>query len=299
MRSRSSRLFIVLLHLVGVSTNLPGNSFIAVLFPNGQSGVGIVGVNPLAILLEPLELQVAGGLDKLINILETNGHNVDETLLGQPYWLQDDSDGKCLGPAGFSECGDATLWTIRRRKARNNIRKCDTGHGVNKNCRRKGLLSFLWKTAVDIEDDDEPQWEYGLELFSPYSELEFKPEIEEKNNGSGRWRKKKLKKDENLLQNDIDAECMVSLPSPDHPLGNVGVGECSSNQAWLWSISEDGALQRDIVKGRENEMERLKYHGKHQRTVSIDDPTESNLSPYKDKAYFQIVFGGLIPQLPQ
>lgn len=29
--------------------------------------------------------------------------------------VQDDTDGTCLGPSGFSECGDATLWKIRRR----------------------------------------------------------------------------------------------------------------------------------------------------------------------------------------
>lgn len=30
---------------------------------------------------------------------------------------QDDTDGTCLGPSGFSECGDSTLWKIRRRLA--------------------------------------------------------------------------------------------------------------------------------------------------------------------------------------
>jgi len=29
--------------------------------------------------------------------------------------IKDDTDGTCLGPSGFSECGDATLWKIRRR----------------------------------------------------------------------------------------------------------------------------------------------------------------------------------------
>ena len=31
--------------------------------------------------------------------------------------VQDDVDGKCLGPTGFSECGDATLWRVRRKPA--------------------------------------------------------------------------------------------------------------------------------------------------------------------------------------
>ena len=30
--------------------------------------------------------------------------------------LQDKLDGRCLGPTGFSECGDATLWILRRRE---------------------------------------------------------------------------------------------------------------------------------------------------------------------------------------
>lgn len=44
---------------------------------------------------------------------------------------QDNTDGKCLGPLGkFSECGDATLWTLRRRRRNftNNILKSSTNH---------------------------------------------------------------------------------------------------------------------------------------------------------------------------
>ena len=89
MRSRSSRLFVVLLHLVGVSTNFPSNPFLAALHPEKfRNGVGIVGVHPLSILLEPLELQAAGGLGELLSLLENSGYDVEKTVLGEPYWLQ-------------------------------------------------------------------------------------------------------------------------------------------------------------------------------------------------------------------
>lgn len=74
---------------MGVSTNFPSNSFLAALNPDKlRSGVGIVGVHPLSILLEPLELQAAGGLGELLSLLEDAGYDVEKTLLGAPYWLQ-------------------------------------------------------------------------------------------------------------------------------------------------------------------------------------------------------------------
>jgi len=90
MRSRSSRLFVVLLHLVGVSTNFPRNPLLAAIYPDSlpMSSVGIVGVHPLSILLEPLELQAAGGLGELLSLLQSAGYDVEKTVLGQPYWLQ-------------------------------------------------------------------------------------------------------------------------------------------------------------------------------------------------------------------
>ena len=72
---------------MGVSTHLPRNSFFAALFPNGN-GIGIVGVHPLSILLEPLELQEAGGLEELLELLEVAGYDVEESVLREPFWLQ-------------------------------------------------------------------------------------------------------------------------------------------------------------------------------------------------------------------
>jgi len=257
MRSRSSRLFIVLLHLVGVSTNLPGNSFLAALFPNGQTGTGIVGVNPLAILLEPLELQVAGGLDELLSIFEGGGYNVDDTLLGEPYWLQDDTDGKCLGPAGFSDCGDATLWKIRRRPLRNRNNKCTTT-----SCPRGGPFSFLRKkkTATNLEDEYTPEWEYAFELFDRNTGIAPEPKDggEDEKDDCRNRRKRKARADDTAFRDKLGEECMVSLSCSDFPSGNVGVGACSSNQAWSWSISEDGTLLWDTVKGRENKKDNKK-----------------------------------------
>jgi len=74
----------VLLHLVGVSNNLPNNPF---------KRSGIIGVHPLSILLEPLELQAAGGLNELLALLEGAGYDVDKTVLNEPYWLQVSQSG--------------------------------------------------------------------------------------------------------------------------------------------------------------------------------------------------------------
>jgi hypothetical protein len=98
MTTRSSRFFVVLLHLVGVSTHLPASLQIS----------GIVGVNPFSIVLESSDPQVL----------------LHDSAYLQPHWLQDTLDHTCLHPmGGFSECGDATLWLVipkQRRHARRN-----------------------------------------------------------------------------------------------------------------------------------------------------------------------------------
>lgn len=75
MGTRSSRLFIILLHLVGVRTNLPLRHW----------KVGIVGVHPVSIVLENLPLDPSGGLDGLLRQLPIS---VSEAILDDPYWLQ-------------------------------------------------------------------------------------------------------------------------------------------------------------------------------------------------------------------
>jgi len=301
MRSRSSRLFIVLLHLVGVSTNLPGNSFLAALFPNGQTGTGIVGVNPLAILLEPLELQVAGGLDELLSILEGGGYNVDETLLGEPYWLQDDTDGKCLGPAGFSDCGDATLWKIRRRPVGNRNYKCGSQHDAM-NCALGGPFSFVQrkKTTTNLEDEEKLEWEYAFELFDRDTGIAPEPEDGGKDEkvDDGNRRKRNARKDETAFQDKHGAECMVSLPCSDFPLGSVGVGACSSNEAWSWRISDDGTLLWDAVKGRGKKKHGRKGKGKNMiggPSGNLINPVESDESidestPKKEEVFLDCVW---------
>lgn len=137
MRTRSSRLFFVLLHLVGVSTNVPsygpsssgsnsggGGSSAAFDFvrkycpPWFTWSSGIVGVYPSAILLEQLDVKSSRrGLKGVVERVERAwGWDGNVDLLGEPYWFQDNVDGQCLGPGGgFSDCGDATLWRLIKK----------------------------------------------------------------------------------------------------------------------------------------------------------------------------------------
>jgi len=67
----------VLLHLVGVRTNLPLNS--------SFWKVGIVGVHPISIVLDNLKLDPIDGLDGLMTKMPKD---VAESVLSDPYWLQ-------------------------------------------------------------------------------------------------------------------------------------------------------------------------------------------------------------------
>ncbi len=117
----------VLLHLVGVSTDLPPPSFFRIFW----NDAGIVGVNPALFLLERSDPSQQGLLDL------------------QPHWLQDAHDQKCLGLMGtFSECGDATMWRVIPRAKRH--------------ARRRQWIR--WATEDDDLDWDVPQG-YALQVF--------------------------------------------------------------------------------------------------------------------------------------
>jgi len=263
MRSRSRRLFVVLLHLVGVSTNLPHRTG----DHRRQQIPGIVGVNPSPIVLERLDLHAyQDGLDGVLREEEkkqkeywkqkrkkrkiihpdddkeeeeeegssTRGQREDakdneehddqyqeeNMLLAEPYWFQDDVDGKCFGPEGFSECGDATLWLLRRRRQQ----------------RRKRRF-FFWNTKIKSQkdtDDDTVKWEYALQLVD--SEMMTTPITPSRH---GR-------------QNRRQEDCLLALPPKNKKQKTqssssfLQLGKCSSlESAWSWKVNTHGILYQD------------------------------------------------------
>jgi len=188
-------------------------------------------VHPLSILLEPLELQAAGGLGELLSLLEGAGYDVDETVLSEPYWLQDDTDGTCLGPSGFSECGDSTLWKIRRRPAIQSKKSKRRQQGQSRmdvvDDPERGLLSmFRWESnSEDQQNSNDEEWEFALEVADVNTSSII---------------------GEDALISEDKAECITIRP----PLENdkdetLQLGSCESDDAWSWSINEGGVLSWD------------------------------------------------------
>lgn len=242
MRRRSSRLFLVLLHLVGVSTNLPRNS-------PGYSfwNVGIIGVHPMAILLESLDLRSVGGLDGLLARMRDAGYSGDD-LLSEPFWFQDNADGKCLGPAGFSECGDATLWLVRRRKRSGKSSPVESENVEEKGHERKGIFS-VFRNAISGNTNG-GAWGFALESV----DMERLASLSLPNNNvieSKPGRKRGMKRSRD------DGECLISTSRmPGKRRRNEGfveglgmlslrMGPCLLDEAWTWRINGDGVLIQD------------------------------------------------------
>ena len=104
MRTRSSRFFVILLHLVGVSRHLP-------------SYQGIVGVQPWPIVLEEELTVVSSSSSSSRRTLGTQHvpqQQQQHPSPTEPLWIQESTDGNCMGPnLRFVECGDATLWSLQ------------------------------------------------------------------------------------------------------------------------------------------------------------------------------------------
>lgn len=111
MRTRSSRFFVILLHLVGVCHH---NS------PSIKSpSSGLVGVNPWPVHLETIALSSYTDNQQDDNYLCSSSEDYRESdgTNFELLWLQDQNDHLCLGPTGtFAECGDTTLWLVRRHE---------------------------------------------------------------------------------------------------------------------------------------------------------------------------------------
>lgn len=137
MRKRSSRFFVILLHLVGVSHHLPTTSRWQLPFLPGIPQTGIVGVQPWPIVLET------------IPVLE-----LPELAATEPVWLQDSTDKTCLGPTGkFTECGDATLWFVVRLPAATTTAATAGIMNSNSNDERQRRRDQLRMGVFGIEDE--------------------------------------------------------------------------------------------------------------------------------------------------
>lgn len=280
----------MLLHLVGVSTNVPRYhshtsdvfSFVRRHRPSWLTwSAGIVGVQPSAILLERLDVGssrrgLKGVLERVERVWGWDG-NTD--LLGEPYWFQDNVDGLCLGPGGFSECGDATLWRLRRRtltrrQQREKMYKIRHGRRLqNKSAKSAYLRQSLtpsvcvWpffceqnsriSQATQIEydevfgfecdEEDEEELGFALQLtgvdaITANSSLQRKEGTVNDRRRLKRYFFWNTNKNQHTVQND---ECLLSFPSVDSALQ---LGSCSSEEAWAWHVNRDGILVRQPTK---------------------------------------------------
>lgn len=257
MKTRSSRFFVILLHLLGVSNDhLPSwyYDYLTSTTSSERSSFysGIRGVHPHSIVQERLDLREVGGLDAVdwlgnIGQQSTDRQHSPDTDVSiqanrEPFWLQDSKDGQCLGPSGgFSECGDATLWFVLRR-------------GTERKSLRLG--PFGVEEVIERLDPEEP-YRYALQIVDNDYRQQT-PSVHSSTKGISSlalsWRQKR--------QQSFQRDCLV--PSANNgrkfqheskaPL--VELGSCAKPKAaWTWRVDSDGLLYlpKDLsqTKGRQ------------------------------------------------
>jgi hypothetical protein len=231
MRTRRSRFFVILLHLVGVSHYYSPNTGMYSKYYSyyySAASPGIVAVFPYPIALEQIDLYqeilappstACAAMDHhqqqqqhLYNNNNDNHSNnrIRRTLWNRrqhqqqqhqqeeedppvPLWLQDPVDGWCLGPTGiFSECGDATLWLVERKRlpARNKLRLLS---GVPESIQRP----FWWGRNLDTANDAAQQ---------PEKEVDTERRIQQTPTEIG-WTFR-------VLDRDYEVSSAVSTPPP-------------------------------------------------------------------------------------
>eukprot|EP00986_Skeletonema_menzelii_P000980 scaffold274_cov144-Skeletonema_menzelii.AAC.3 len=292
-RTRSSRLFLVLIHLVGVSTNVPakrgnsssisskGSTIMSSMFSFHRPS--FVGANPVAILLERLQIETSRkGLSGIVERVERAwGWNADEDLLGEPYWFQDNTDGQCLGPSGgFSDCGDATLWRVRRRpltkkqlrekryRLRHKKRLEERQLKMDRTTKQKSSNIIpssvcVWPFFCEKNSQFSQPTNYGIDEVFGY-EYELDDEVEgfalqltdldaAAANSSlfvGTMRKKRrLFWNTNSIDKiDLQDECLLSYDAEKDQKPAMKLGPCLSEEAWVWHVNRDGILVRGLTK---------------------------------------------------
>jgi len=205
---------------VGVSRNLPPH-------PSSSNhygflwNVGIVGVNPSAIFSESLDLSGFGGLDGVV------GGTLSET----PYWLQDDIDGKCLGPTGsFVECGDATLWKLVRRSEGDGGYALQILYGDIYD--HSSSQSFVSESTIPL-NDKRNLWQRITGKNKYHQEDCLIPTSTQ----STKKQRSKIKNAGHPKSGEIENE-------EDMSQAPMQLGSCSSPSAWRWHMDERGVLSQ-------------------------------------------------------
>lgn len=249
---RSSRLFFLLLHLVGVSTKIKRKGW-----------PGITAVHPAkTIYLQRLNVESSRSLIELVNAF-------DEDLLQDPFWFQD-GDGRCLGIGGFGECGD-TLWRVRRREGRRKRQRSSNGKSRKRQISQYDEESrentvcvwpfFCERDSAIVQsrgyDDgfDEIREEDGLALeLVDMADFMYGSHVDKQR----RRRRRVLWLDDGKDQHE--AECLVALP-PEGSSSSLQLGSCTSEQAWMWHVNRDGVLVRELAKNEKRKLNRRKWIG--------------------------------------
>jgi len=298
-RTRSSRLFLVLVHLVGVSTNVPvkrGNSSGSSSSKGGRlmssmfsfHRPSFVGAHPMAILLERLQIESSRkGLRGIVERVERAwGWNAEVDLLGEPYWFQDNTDGQCLGPSGgFSDCGDATLWRVRRRpltkkqlrEKRYRLRQRKRLEERQQKMKTDRLKKQTSSNIIPSSDVSVCVWPFFCEENSQFShpthygvdevfgyEYELEDEVEgfalqltdlDAAAANSSLFVGAMMKERRLFWNtksaekvDDQDECLLSYYTGKGQKPAMKLGSCLSEEAWVWHVNRDGILVRGLTK---------------------------------------------------
>lgn len=187
----------------------------------------------MKILLERLTLEDFE--DGLEGLLRAHSHH-SRTLLAEPFWLQDDVDGKCFGPAGFSECGDATLWLLRQDQPSSKRRIL---FPTKKQTPSGGLALQLvdmagWESSSDSPNDEDI-------IDSPSS-----------SRSTFRRRKTRTQAQECL----VSAAYSLKKAQQQRQVP-LTLGSCASEkQAWKWRINGKGVLYQDHSSGHHGDRPR-------------------------------------------
>ena len=294
-RPRSStRLFFIILNLVGVSRNVVprgARSNIESITSNWASwSAGPVGVQPSAILLERLNIEssrrgLKGIVERTERVKEMGESQVIDDPLDEPYWFQDNEDGRCLGPSGeFGECGDATLWRVKRRplskretrekryrdlfrkerleRASRNQRPLQDSSSVcvwpffrGQDCRIHQATQFEYDEIYGFEYSNEESEDAGFALqlmnvdaVTANASLSFGQRGDAKAGSSIRMRGFFEKRPDRADIDGNDDECLVPTSSSDGSPAKIEVGPCKSPNAYTWHINRDGILVRGSTK---------------------------------------------------